>query len=745
MGSHVNIGSHLRSAKGMAVTALCVIALLFLAFKAVSAQSIAIGQAVTLTAKFRVMQSNLTTGVGLQNAGATGTVIGGPVKKGTQIWWQVDFASGADGWVSQSQLQVTGSTTPPPPPTVTVTLGATPASITAGGSSTLSWSASTGASNCTASGDGQFTGAKAASGSVVVRPATTTSYRVECSFSGTVQSSTATVTVGSTSGGTGVAGAFSNPDDGAIPDRAQHPIAFPTAIGFGKNTSVRASNAVVYKINSLEDTANPSDGKITYRECALALQVTTPYAIPAGRPRYCVFDVSGAIEIQSAAYIKTPKIYIAGQTSPGGIEFRLGANYDPVDSLIDTRSGGNDMILRHVRTRTGPHVGRSSLNGDPIRMSGTNNQILDHVSTMFGTDESLDMGCTNCTVQWSVIGPNLCRNAGHTSSLHCKTFFLKPAANITIAHNLSQHGEQRGLNIAVGTAPAAAGTVGQADIISNVFYNFSSETGLVSNQFGSVYANYVGNVALRGPRYNPSDGNYLMGLYTPSATLNYGFNIYARDNVTPRTRVAGQFGQSVSDPFVQAAGFMAHIVASTICGVTPTGAKDCARSGLQVVQNLGYAIAPGRSLSFDPARVVAPEQALRAVLAYAGAERCRDGSCRDNVDARYIDDVRTCDKSPYLFEADWPGSLADLGGWAQLTPGAAKVDTDNDGMPDDWEKRFKNTNPTVWDANDDKDGDGYPNIEEYLNALAQDDARYNGFAQSAQGSIPAYNCNRPMY
>ncbi|WP_147417595.1 hypothetical protein [Sphingomonas cavernae] len=634
---------------------------------------------------------------------------------------------------------------PTPTPTPTVSLSASPATISTGGSSTLNWSASSGAANCVASGDGQFAGSKATTGSAVVTPVATTSYELECSFSGAPLTASATVTVDATPGGGGASGAFGNPDNGAIPDRAQHPIAFPTAIGFGKNTSVRGPNAVVYKINSLEDTAVPGDGKITYRECALALQVTSPYSIPAGRPRYCVFDVSGAIEIQSAAYIRTPKIYIAGQTSPGGIEFRLGANYNPVDSLIDTRSGGNDMILRHVRTRTGPHPGRSSLNGDPIRMSGTNNQILDHVSTMFGTDESLDMGCTNCTLQWSIVGPNLCRNGGHTSSLHCKSFFLKPASNITIAHNLSQHGEQRGINIAVGTAPAAAGTVGQADIISNVFYNFVSETGLVSNQFGSVYANYVGNVALRGPRYNASDGNYLIGLYTPGGALNYGFNIYAKDNVTPRTRVAGQFGQSVSDPFVQAAGFMAHVVASTICGVTPVGAKDCARAGLGVVQNLGYAIAPGKALSFDPARLVAPEQALRAVLAYAGADRCRDGTCRDNVDARYIDDVRTCDKSPYLFEADWPGSIADLGGWAQLSPGASKADTDNDGMPDDWEKRFTNTNPNVWDANDDKDGDGYPNIEEYLNALAQDDARYSGFAANATGSIPAYNCGRAMY
>ena len=41
--------------------------------------------------------------------------------------------------------------------------------------------------------------------------------------------------------------------------------------------------------------------------------------------------------------------------------------------------------------------------------------------------------------------------------------------------------------------------------------------------------------------------------------------------------------------------------------------------------------------------------------------------------------------------------------------------------------------------------DGYPNIEEYLNSLAQDDLRYAGFIGSGQGALPAYNCGRPMF
>ncbi|MFV0645156.1 MAG: hypothetical protein ACK5NN_11765 [Sphingomonadaceae bacterium] len=545
----------------------------------------------------------------------------------------------------------------------------------------------------------------------------------------------------------GVTGAFSNPDDGNIPDRGRHPVAFPTAIGFGGATAVRSSNAVVYKINSLEDTANPGDGKITYRECALALPVTAPYNIPSGRPRYCVFDVSGAIILQSQAWITTPQIYIAGQTSPGGIEFRLGSNYNPVDSLIDTRRGGDHMILRHVRVRTGEHPTRPSDNGDPIRLNSTSYQILDHVSTMFGTDESLEADCTNCTVQWSIIGPNICLNSGHSSGLHCKTFFLKPSGNVTLAYNLSQHGEQRGVNIAVGKNPATAGTAMQADIFNNVIYNFVSEGGLISNQFGSPYANYFGNVYFRGPRYNGSDGNYLAAFYTGADRVGFGFRMAMQDNVTPTARVAGQFGQSVSDSYRNAAGFHSTASPSSVCGVNASGGRDCSVTGLGVIQSGSFVMAPGnRSTGTESWMITSPMQAMRSVLAFAGADLCRDGSCRDNVDQLYVDDVRSCDKPPYLFDTGWTSTVAASGGFARLSnTGGPKADSDNDGMPDDWENRFKNTNPNVWDANSDGDGDGYPNIEEYLSYLAQDDQRYRGIFSAGTGALPDYNCGRPMF
>jgi len=62
-------------------------------------------------------------------------------------------------------------------------------------------------------------------------------------------------------------------------------------------------------------------------------------------------------------------------------------------------------------------------------------------------------------------------------------------------------------------------------------------------------------------------------------------------------------------------------------------------------------------------------------------------------------------------------------------------------MPDEWEARYTNTDANRPDANEDADGDGYPNIEEYLNMLAKDDVRYENLFNSSR-QLPAPNCGR---
>ncbi len=117
-----------------------------------------------------------------------------------------------------------------------------------------------------------------------------------------------------------------------------------------------------------------------------------------------------------------------------------------------------------------------------------------------------------------------------------------------------------------------------------------------------------------------------------------------------------------------------------------------------------------------PVRTQTADNAYRLVLSEAGAVLPK----RDAVDARIVEEVRT---GSAAFGGEWgPGSgiidsQAGVGGWPALRSAPAPRDMDHDGMPDAWE-RGHGLNPSdSSDRNRDPDGDGYTNLEDYLNGL----------------------------
>jgi len=102
------------------------------------------------------------------------------------------------------------------------------------------------------------------------------------------------------------------------------------------------------------------------------------------------------------------------------------------------------------------------------------------------------------------------------------------------------------------------------------------------------------------------------------------------------------------------------------------------------------------------------EEAYELVLANAGATL----PVRDPVDVRVIETVRT-GKPTYrdgiIVHQD------DVGGWPAYKSAESELDSDHDGMPDWWELKHGLNPHDPSDAHQDKDGDGYTNLEEYLN------------------------------
>ena len=54
-------------------------------------------------------------------------------------------------------------------------------------------------------------------------------------------------------------------------------------------------------------------------------------------------------------------------------------------------------------------------------------------------------------------------------------------------------------------------------------------------------------------------------------------------------------------------------------------------------------------------------------------------------------------------------------GWPKLEATQPPIDTDADGMPDTWERRYSPGGDPALKSSRDLDGDGFTNIEEYLN------------------------------
>jgi hypothetical protein len=107
-------------------------------------------------------------------------------------------------------------------------------------------------------------------------------------------------------------------------------------------------------------------------------------------------------------------------------------------------------------------------------------------------------------------------------------------------------------------------------------------------------------------------------------------------------------------------------------------------------------------------------EAFESVLNYAGASLKRDA-----VDTRIVGEVRNGTATFSGSKTGYPGILdsqTDVGGWPVLASLTPPIDTDNDGMPDDWEIEMK-LDPNKANANAKELSTAYDNIEVYINSL----------------------------
>src|SRR5574344_222922 len=112
--------------------------------------------------------------------------------------------------------------------------------------------------------------------------------------------------------------------------------------------------------------------------------------------------------------------------------------------------------------------------------------------------------------------------------------------------------------------------------------------------------------------------------------------------------------------------------------------------------------------STAPLNIESAENAYKNIVLYAG-----DSRVRDSHDARIIKQLTSLGKEGAFIDNE-----QDVGGIGSVSGGTSPKDSDGDGMPDDWENA-NGLNPNINDANGDVNNNGYSNIEDYVNSMAQ--------------------------
>ncbi|HPF52873.1 MAG TPA: hypothetical protein PK335_14930, partial [Draconibacterium sp.] len=124
-----------------------------------------------------------------------------------------------------------------------------------------------------------------------------------------------------------------------------------------------------------------------------------------------------------------------------------------------------------------------------------------------------------------------------------------------------------------------------------------------------------------------------------------------------------------------------------------------------------------KPIDFIPVETSDAVTAYEQVLQNAGANFFRDA-----VDQRVLEEVRSgIETLGATYDGGGKGiidSQNEVGGWPELKSKLEPADSDNDGMPDRWEKDH-GLNPGQADNNEYSLDKNYTNLEVYINSLVQ--------------------------
>lgn len=439
-------------------------------------------------------------------------------------------------------------------------------------------------------------------------------------------------------------------------------IAFPGAEGFGKYTT-GGRGGVVYVVTNLNDSGDGSLRK----------------GVNANYPRIIVFAVSGTIHLESKLNIKGD-VTIAGQTAPGdGICIA-----DHPISLY-----GNNIILSHLRFRLGDRYQNKgkvegSGNDDVIGGKGRKNIIIDHCSISWSADEALSIyGGDSTTIQWNIISEPL--NYSYHFEEGEEDFQKHGYAGIwggkrlSVHHNLIAHclsRTPRFNGVRLGSEEELV------DFRNNVIYNWGDNN--VYGGEGGKY-NVVNNYYKYGPSTRKSSRFRIVNPTTPKNNNPYGL-FYVNGNCVDEAKEMSK----------------KNILGVYMDKKAAEGDIDKAISKKEIPVEVALPVKSAK-------------QSYEDVLKYAGAS-----FSRDTLDQRIVRDVENRTGKIIDVQGGFPhGTDYEISkiAWPVLKQGNVPVDTDGDGIPDEWEIKNGLDPKNSKDSAEFTINKDYANIELYIHSL----------------------------
>ena len=380
------------------------------------------------------------------------------------------------------------------------------------------------------------------------------------------------------------------------------------------------------------------------------------YAVEQKGPRTIVFDVAGIIELQSPLVVKNNDLTIAGQTAPGnGICIK---NYP---FIVDA----DNVIIRYLRVRLGDSIN----DGSSLVVKNRHDIMIDHCSISWAPGDNITLyNNQNLTMQWCIISEALNTGinngtgatlGGYSASYHHNLF----ASNRTNNPTFYKANFSNDLNLET------------VDFRNNVLYNWatSSIDGAESGHY-----NLVNNYYKFGPATKiPSRSQILEVDVVRKFGIIYVIGNYVHTNPL-----------QTNDNWL---------------GVYPN---------MDYMQTSKNPLLTRTEFEHQPVTTHSATKGYDRVLEFAGASLNRD-----LVDNRITQSVETYVSGTSVGNGIIT-SPKDVGGYPVYKYSNPLVDSDNDGIPDDWEFSH-NLNP--YDPGDGKSmtKTGYTNLEIYLNGLVE--------------------------